>query len=132
MAEPDLARAHPSGAVAGTYEPRDHLPLDVLMDDGTWAYCEAMGWARDITGAWRIQLLWYGTDSAGHASTFESWFLYDAGRLREAAEPARPDREADHDDCERGGGQRDGEAVTGDEHDHGNGREDRHGQDGGT
>jgi hypothetical protein len=84
MPSPALTRACPSGAVAGTYEPRDHLPLSVLMDDGTWQYAEAMGWARDISGAWRIQLLWYGTDSAGHAATFETWYLYDAGRLREA------------------------------------------------
>lgn len=53
------------------------------MSDDSWQHCEIMGLARDITGAWRIQLLWYGTDSEGHQAQFEDWLYYEAGKMRE-------------------------------------------------
>jgi hypothetical protein len=56
------------------------------MDDGTWAYCEALGWAKDVTGQWRIQLLRYGTDDAGRRTQLEDWWLYDPARIREPAD----------------------------------------------
>lgn len=90
MPEPALARASPSGAIAGTYTPLDHVQKDVLMDDGTWAYCEALGWARDVTGRWRIKLLRYGTDSAGRRTQLEDWWVYDPARVRDA--PGPPDQ----------------------------------------
>jgi len=77
MAHPALEPAHPSGAVAGTWQPVDHAACDVLMDDGDWGYAEAMGWARDISGHWRIQLLYYDAGSQR-----EDWWLYDAARVR--------------------------------------------------
>jgi hypothetical protein len=76
MTRPALEPAHPSGAVAGTWQPVDHAACDVLMDDGNWGYAEAMGWAQDISGHWRIQLLYYDAGSQR-----EDWWLYDAARV---------------------------------------------------
>ena len=64
MARPALEPAHPSGAVAGTLQPVERAACDVLMDDGSWGYAEAMGWAQDISGPWRIRLLY---DDAGRS-----------------------------------------------------------------
>lgn len=80
---PALERAHPSGAVAGTYKPVDNTQQEVLMTSGSFAYCEVTGLARNITGQWRIRLLWYGADARGHRSQMEDWWLYEAGRFRE-------------------------------------------------
>ena len=77
MARPALEPAHPSGAVAGTLQPVERAACDVLMDDGSWGYAEAMGWAQDISGPWRIRLLY---DDAGRQR--DDWWLYDAGRVR--------------------------------------------------
>lgn len=83
LPSPALERAHPSGAVAGTYQPRDNIPAEVRMTDGSFAYAEITGLARNINGAWRIRLLWYGTDSQGHRSQMEDWWLYDKTAFRE-------------------------------------------------
>jgi hypothetical protein len=82
MARPDLAVAHPSGAIAGTFWPINRQAVDVLMDDGTWGYAEATGWAKDVSGAWRIRLLRYGLDAEGMHSQFEDWWMYDPERVR--------------------------------------------------
>jgi hypothetical protein len=56
------------------------------MTDGSFAYAEVTGLARNITGQWRIRLLWYGVDAQGHRSQFEDWYLYESGRFRDAPE----------------------------------------------
>jgi hypothetical protein len=78
MARPDLPEAHPSGAVAGTFRSVGHAHVDVLMDDGTGGHCEVIGWARDISGNWRVKLLWYDVG----VSQREDWYLYDPERVR--------------------------------------------------
>jgi hypothetical protein len=82
VARPALERAHPSGAVAGTFRPVERAVCDVLMEDGHWGHAEAMGWAQDISGMWRIQLLYYDAGSQR-----EDWWLYDPSRIR-LAKPA--------------------------------------------
>lgn len=72
----------PSGAVAGTTRPVDHVQVEMLMGDGSWAYAEVLSESRDIRGNWRIKLLWYGTDSEGHRSQREDWYLFDPAKLR--------------------------------------------------
>lgn len=89
MAKPALEPAHPSGAVAGTYQPVDHALTEVLMDDGTWQHAEVMGEARATRGRWRVLLLWYGLDSKGHQSQFETWFMFDPEKLRRVTEDLR-------------------------------------------
>ena len=84
MARPALERAHPSGAVAGTFRPVDHAVVSVVMDDGAWGHAEAIGWAEDISGRWRIQLLYYDAGSQQ-----EDWWMYDPDRVR-LAEDADP------------------------------------------
>jgi hypothetical protein len=84
---PDLEPAHPSGAVAGTYQPRDNIPAEVRFTDQTWQYAEITGLARNIDGQWRIRLLWYGTDAQGHRSQMEDWWLYREDAFREPQEP---------------------------------------------
>lgn len=58
----------------------------MLMDDGTWRYGEVTSEAKDIRGRWRVRILWYGTDSEGHRSQREDWFMFDPARLRRLAE----------------------------------------------
>ena len=54
----------------------------MLMDDSTWCYGEVTSEAKDIHGRWRVRILWYGTDSEGHRSQREDWFMYSAGKIR--------------------------------------------------
>ncbi len=79
---PQLERAHPSGAVAGTTQPVDHAQVEILMTDGSWAYAEVLSESRDIRGNWRIKLLWYGTDSEGHRSQREDLFMFEPAKIR--------------------------------------------------
>lgn len=53
------------------------------MTDGSFGYAEVTGLARNINGAWRIRLLWYGVDAQGHRSQFEDWWLYSKDAFRE-------------------------------------------------
>jgi hypothetical protein len=88
MARPDLTSAHPSGAIAGTFRPVGRASVEVLMGDGTWGYAAVIGWARDISGRWRVLLLWYAPEGQR-----EDWYLYDPARVclvQDEDPPARP------------------------------------------
>ena len=87
MARPDLTPAHPSGALPGTFRPVDRASVEVLMGDGTWGYAAVIGWARDISGRWRVLLLWYAPEGQR-----EDWYLYDPTRVRLVQDDDPPQR----------------------------------------
>jgi hypothetical protein len=82
LSSPALDRALPEDAdPRGEYRevPRGSTAL-VLFGDGKEYLVDLREWQRDKRGRWRCHLEWYdGTTTRG------GWFVYDAGKIREAA-----------------------------------------------
>lgn len=76
--EPALERALPADAVPGSTIPEDS-DGEVLLQDGTWAWCQVIGQRRDRHGRWCVGIRWYASPSIGGR---EGWYLYQADALR--------------------------------------------------
>ena len=79
MAEPDLTRARPDGAIPRTTQPIEPVALrEILFTDGTWRYAEITHQAPNRGGGWRITIR-YHLDRDTH----ETIYLHDPAKIRE-------------------------------------------------
>src|ERR1039457_2268868 len=76
--EPALERAMPADAVPGSTIPED-TDAEVLLNDGSWAWCRVIGQRRDRHGRWCVGIRWYASPSIGGR---EGWYLLDRERIR--------------------------------------------------
>jgi hypothetical protein len=76
--EPALERAMPADAVPGSTRPEDS-EAEVLLRDGTWAWCQVIGQRQDRHGRWCVGIRWYASPTIGGR---EGWFLFHPARIR--------------------------------------------------
>jgi hypothetical protein len=77
--EPALERAMPGDAVPGSTIPEDS-EAEVLLQDGSWVWCQMIGQRKDRHGRWCVGIRWYASASTGGR---EGWFLFDPARIRQ-------------------------------------------------
>ena len=68
----------PADAVPGSTIPEDS-DAEVLLNDGSWAWCRVMGQRRDRHGRWCVGIRWYASPSIGGR---EGWYLLDREKIR--------------------------------------------------
>jgi hypothetical protein len=72
----------PADAVPGSTIPED-TEAEVLMQDGTWVWCQVIGQRKDRHGRWCVGLRWYASPSIGGR---EGWFRLDRRYIRRQKE----------------------------------------------
>jgi len=68
----------PADAVPGSTV-REDSDAEVLLNDGSWAWCRVIGQRRDRHGRWCVGLRWYASPSI---ESREGWYLLDRERIR--------------------------------------------------
>jgi len=76
--EPAQERDMPADAVPGSTV-REDSDAEVLLNDGSWAWCRVIGQRRDRHGRWCVGLRWYASPSI---ESREGWYLLDRERIR--------------------------------------------------
>jgi hypothetical protein len=62
--EPKLERAMPADAVPGSTVSED-TEAEVVLQDGTWVWCQVIGQRKDRQGRWCVGIRWYASPSIG-------------------------------------------------------------------
>jgi len=68
----------PADAVPGSTLSED-TEAEVLLQDGTWVWCQVTGQRKDRQGRWCVGIRWYASPSIGGR---EGWFLLDHRYIR--------------------------------------------------
>jgi hypothetical protein len=76
--EPRLDRAVPGDAVPGSTISED-TEAEVLLQDGTWIWCQLIGQRKDWHGRWCVGIRWYASPSIGGR---EGWFVLNRRYIR--------------------------------------------------
>jgi hypothetical protein len=76
--EPMLERAHPGDALDGSTIPEDSQ-AEILLRDGTWAWCRVIGQRKDRLGRWSVGIRWYPSATIGESG---GWYIYESGLIR--------------------------------------------------
>jgi hypothetical protein len=63
----------PADAVHGSTVSED-TEAEVVLQDGTWVWCQVIGQRKDRQGRWCVGIRWYASPSIGGR---EGWFLLD-------------------------------------------------------
>jgi hypothetical protein len=76
--EPMLERAHPGDVLDGSTIPED-TQAEILLRDGTWAWCRVIGQRKDRHGRWCVGIRWYPNATFGESG---GWYIYEPGFIR--------------------------------------------------
>ena len=68
----------PADAVPGSTVPED-TEAEVVLQDGSWVWCQVIGQRQDRHGRWCVGIRWYASPSIGGR---EGWFLLDQRYIR--------------------------------------------------
>lgn len=68
----------PADAVPGSTLSED-TEAEVVLQDGTWVWCQVIGQRKDRQGRWYVGIRWYASPSIGGR---EGWFLFDHRYIR--------------------------------------------------
>jgi len=76
--EPMLERAHPGDALDGSTIP-ENTQAEILLRDGTWAWCRVIGQRKNKHGRWCVGIRWYPNATIGESG---GWYIYEPGLIR--------------------------------------------------
>jgi len=76
--EPMLKRTHPGDALDGSTIPED-TNAEILLHDGSWAWCRVIGQRKDRLGRWSVGIRWYPSATIGESG---GWYIYESGLIR--------------------------------------------------
>jgi hypothetical protein len=76
--EPMLKRTHPGDALDGSTISED-TQAEILLRDGTWAWCRVIGQRKDRHGRWCVGIRWYPNATTGESG---GWYIYEPGLIR--------------------------------------------------
>ena len=76
--EPMLKRTHPGDALDGSTIPED-TNAEILLHDGSWAWCRVIGQRKDRLGRWCVGIRWYPNATIGESG---DWYIYEPGFIR--------------------------------------------------
>ena len=68
----------PADAVPGSTI-LERSEAEVLLNDGTWAWCQVIGQRKDRHGRWCVGIRYYPSSAIGE---YEGWYLLDSERIR--------------------------------------------------
>jgi hypothetical protein len=78
LREPALERAMPADVVPGGTIPVD-VQAEVLLLDGSWAWCRVIGQRKDKYGRWCVGIRYYPNATIGESG---GWYLFDSRHIR--------------------------------------------------
>ena len=76
--EPVLERAMPADAVPGSTIPED-IEAEILLQDGSWAWCRVIGQRKDRHGRWCVGIEYYSNATIGQSG---GWHVLDPRPIR--------------------------------------------------
>jgi hypothetical protein len=68
----------PADAVPGSTIPED-TEAEVLLNDGSWVWCQVIGQRRDRNGRWCVGIRYYPSSAIGE---YQDWYLLDVTKIR--------------------------------------------------
>lgn len=68
----------PADAVPGSTIP-ERTDAEVLLQDGTWAWCEVIGQRKDRRGRWCVEIRYYPSSAIGESG---GWYVLDEAKIR--------------------------------------------------
>jgi hypothetical protein len=68
----------PADAVPGSTIPED-TEAEVLLNDGSWVWCQVIAQRRDRNGRWCVGIRYYPSSAIGE---YQGWYLLDRKKIR--------------------------------------------------